>query len=649
MNYEKIKYISNQISLFPGTTNNLNECIKYLSNLNCIAVDTETEGLFNHSNKIIMLQIGNKERQYVIDVRTIDISPLSVIFSNSQITKVFHNASFDYKFLRFHGFEINNIWDTQLAEMVLTTGLDTSVSLQSLAKKYLNEEMDKTVRTGFNKNTGEFTVKQIEYGAKDVELLLDIKKAQEVNIVKQDLQSTISLENEFVHVLADIEYNGFYLDPLRWLEIEETNSKELQDLLNQLDAYIIDNNHTPFINYQYSMFDNSFKTTIQWSSPTQVIKFLDYLGINTEVVVKGETKKTCEASHLQQFKHHPFVKLYLSYKAKEKEVSTYGSAFLKNINKQTKRVHSNYWQIVSTGRISSSNPNLQNIPNTTKYRSCFRAQNNNNVLVIADFSAQEQRVLADKCKDPSLLDFYENGDGDMHCLIARRIYPELSDKTTAEIKTNFNDKRQFAKIIGFTLNYGGSDFTVANRLLISQEEAKKLLDNYFKGFPKMTAYFNRIYKETLKNGYILIDNVSKRKSYLPFYEEFLELDKMTKEPGFWDSYRSNKKAYIKEVKRYFTLQGEIKRMSQNYPIQGTSGSITKLAAIYLKRALIKANIYHLVKIVNLVHDEIVVESDKSVSNKVATILSESMEKAGHKFCQTVPLPAVAEISDYWTH
>lgn len=153
----------------------------------------------------------------------------------------------------------------------------------------------------------------------------------------------------------------------------------------------------------------------------------------------------------------------------------------------------------------------------------------------------------------------------MHCLIARRIYPELADKSTKEIKELYNDKRQFAKIIGFTLNYGGSDFTVANRLLIPQEEAQRLLDNYFKGFPKMTAYFNKVFKETTKNGYILIDSISGRKSFLPFYEEYLQLYKLTKEKGFWESYRSNKEAYAREVKRYFTLRGDMKRMSQNYP------------------------------------------------------------------------------------
>lgn len=235
------------------------------------------------------------------------------------------------------------------------------------------------------------------------------------------------------------------------------------------------------------------------------------------------------------------------------------------------------------------------------------------------------------------------------CLIARRIFPELAKVSTKDIKEYHNDKRQFAKVIGFALNYGGSDFTVANRLEIPIEEAKVLVNNYFSGFPKMTSYFKQVFKETLKNGYILIDSVTNRKSYLPYIEEFRALDRLTKEEGFWDSYRADKSLYADKVRRYFMLKGDMERTSKNYPIQGCSGSITKLAGIYLKRRLIENNLYKHVLLVNTVHDEVVVESLPEYSEQVAAIVTECMEKAGKRFCKTVDMPVTTKISKHWTH
>ena len=644
-----IHFISNQTSLDPQIqTATLDECINYLSNLKEIAIDTETEGLWNAKNKILMLQVGDNQRQFVIDVRNVDISPLKSILENPAIVKILWNASFDYKFLRMHDIMLNNIWDGQLVEMVLTTGKNESVSLETACLKYLNIQLDKTVRSSFNSFTKEFTYKQIAYGAEDIANLIQIKILQEKELKLHDLERTASLENKFVTVLADMEYNGFYLDRDKWLKLDQFNINQLQKCQEDLNNYVIRHNHSQFIDSQLDFFSDAKKVLINWGSSMQVIKYLNFLGIDTTVVDKGKVKQSADAKNLLKFKKHEFVQLYLKYKKKEKEVSTYGTSFLQFVNPVTKRIHSSYWQIVDTGRMSSSKPNLQNIPNTSEYRHCFVGQNDN-VLVVADFSAQEQRVLADRCKDPALLDFYQNGDGDMHCLIARRIYPELKDVSTNDIKAHHNDKRQFAKIIGFTLNYGGGAYTVAERLQIPIEEAEVLVNNYFKGFPKMTAYFKYVTKETMKNGYILIDKISKRKVYLSNHEEFKALDALTKEEGFWDSYRANKQAYKTEVQRYFILKGEIERASQNYPIQGTSGSITKLAGIYLKEELIKQNLYDKVLIVNIVHDEIVCETSPEYANQVSDILSKVMEKAGSIFCKTVSMPVTAKISKHWTH
>ena len=441
----------------------------------------------------------------------------------------------------------------------------------------------------------------------------------------------------------------------RWKNIYLTNKEKVITSVKSLDSHVIDNNHSSFIDYQMDMFSTGNKCTINWASSPQVIKYLKFLGVNTQVVVKGKTKDTCEEGHISKFKEEfPFISKYLEYKKITKELSTYGLDFLNHVNKVTGRVHSSYWQIQSTGRISSNNPNLQNIParpnkeGKALFREAFRGQEEN-VLVVADYAAQEQRCLADQCKDPALLDFYENGDGDMHCLIVRKIFPSLKDTPTNVIKKEYSKERNFAKTIGFALNYGGSEHTIADRLRIPLEEADELVKSYFSGFPVMTQYFKRKTKETFKNGYINIDTITNRKSFLPFMEEFKELEKMVKEKGFWEKYRQNKEEYKESVRKYFVHKGTIERNSQNYPTQGLSGSMTKYAAILIKRKLMQLDLYNEVKIVNLVHDECVVETPLIHSEYVAKIVSSSMEEAGNKFCKIVPMKAEACITKYWTH
>jgi DNA polymerase-1 len=163
----------------------------------------------------------------------------------------------------------------------------------------------------------------------------------------------------------------------------------------------------------------------------------------------------------------------------------------------------------------------------------------------------------------------------------------------------------------------------------------------------MTKYFKRVTEETMKNGYILIDNITNRKSYLPFFKEFKQLEKLIKREGFWDEYRINKDKYREQVRRYFRLKGDITRMSQNYPIQGVSGSMTKLACIYLYNALNEANLD--AHIVNVVHDEIVVECYISDAEKVKVLLEDSMIRAGKVFCKIIDMGVTTKITKEWDH
>jgi len=633
-------------------TTSILKVIEYCKKQSILSIDTETEGLFNHKNKIIMFQIGDDKHQFVIDTRGISLKSFKIILENPNIIKVLQNASFDYKFLRKEGIMLNNIWDTQIAEMILTTGLNKrNVSLQALCLKYLNIELDKTVRNQFiNLNGLPFTEKQITYGAKDVKYLLQIRKQQLIELENYDLLNCMKLENKFVDVLADIEYNGFYVDTNMWLKLGEQNNSKLIAAKKELDNYIIDNDYNSFIDYQLDMFSEDKKCLISWDSPMQVVKFLKVLGVETSIKDKktGKIKDTCEEKNISKYKKKfPFLKLYFKYKAIAKEVSTYGVNFLSNVNKTTGRIHSNYWQIISTGRISSHNPNLQNIPakvekdGTQPFRECFRGYKDN-ILLVADYSQQEPRVTADKCKDPALIDFYLTGDGDTHSMVSSKMFSVIEGKEV--IIKKGDPRRQIGKVLNLKLDYGGSAYTVKDDLNTTEEEAQVFINALIKAFPEKRKYFDNAFKKSLQQGYILIDEVTKRKS---FSEDFETLKNYTDALDKLNKNKADKAGF--NWSEFYKLKGKIQRNSQNYPIQGTSGSMTKLAAIYLKQELLKKEIYDKVWIVNLVHDEIVVETSNDYSEEVSKLITLCMEKAGKVFCKTIPMIAETVKSKYWTH
>ena len=620
----------------------IEDVVSYCRTKNKLGVDTETEGFFDFENKIVMLQIGDEHKQFVIDVRYVDISPLKEIFINSNIQKLFWNAKFDYKFLKFHGIEVINIYDNMLCEIVITNGLNAVYSLDYACQKYLNKSLNKEVRNQFvNLKGNPFTHSQINYGAEDIENLIKIQELQQIEVAKYDLSLTVYLENKFVKVLSEIEYNGFYLDSRKWEELNYLNEDKLIDTKKVLDNYILDNNHSKFIDSQLDLFSSDLKCAVNWDSPKQVIEYLKFLGIDTQTPDKktGKLKDTCEEKHLSKYKNKfEFIPLYLEYKKVAKSVSTYGLEFLKHINKKTGRIHSNYWQILTTGRISSNDPNLQNIPSDVNYRRCFEGQGDN-ILVVADYSQQEPRVLADVCQDENLVNLFLEGDGDTHTLVAEKMFSVIEGKP---IKITKKDpRRQIGKVLNLKLNYGGSAYTVKDDLGVSEEEAQKFIDALEQAFPTKQKYFEKIIKETFDNGYILVDKVTKRKVFIPDFERFIQMqldaknNSIVKDKQFWSE--------------YYRFKGTYERASKNYPIQGLSGSMTKVAGIYLYDKLKELNLLGSTRIVNLVHDEIVVETTEQNADIISKIVSDSMEKAGKVFCKTVPMTADAVVSKFWTH
>lgn len=632
--------------------------LNYFRDKEFIEVDTETKGFDYHNVPMICFQLGDFENQFVINKS--EISYYKELLEEKCL--IFQNAKFDLKFFYVENIFPNKIWDTFLAESIINCGLKTiKKDLASIAKRRLNIDLDKSVRENiWNKD---LTKEVVEYAANDVKYLQLIKKSQEIDLQKLNLTKALEIDNEFVKVLAYIEYCGFKLDVNKWKAKCDLDLKSLKEAENKLNKFVIQNNYNQFIQAQLDLFSTEKTCTINWASSKQVIEFFEFLKIPVEIVEKGEKKKSVEAQHIEKYaKKYPIVDLYLDYKEKDKVVSTYGQNFINQINKKTRRLHTNFKQIMDTGRLSSGGKNketreaylnFQNIPSDKKTRNCFVAEKGNK-LVIADYSGQEQIVLANKSMDENLLKFYDEGLADMHSFVASKMYPELENLSLDEIKSKYKDKRQEAKIAGFAINYGGVGATIAAQLNKSIEDGERVYNAYFKAFPGLAKYFEKVKNKGLQDGFVLISEETGRKSFIDGFKSYQELSSKI-DRNFWEKWKLAKKnpesSIYQEMKQkiqnYFKIKGMIERKSLNYPIQGTSAEITKLSCIYFFDYLKQNNLLNTVLFVNTVHDENVVECPEYLAEEISKKLQECMEKSGELYCKRVKLKAEPVVSDCW--
>ena len=668
-------FITNQQSLFTPvgySFSTVDKCLEYLETLDEVGVDTETKR-FDPSveSDLLSLQLGDDKKQFVIDCGTVDIQIFKDIIERKLV--LLQNAKFDLKFLYFFNIVPSKIYDTFLAERILTTGIPTArKGLDALVWNYCKQHMDKSVRGSIHREG--LSARVIKYAGDDVKYLSEIKRKQLEKAETLDLTKSISLDNEYVRVLAYIEHCGVKLDVDKWNAKCLEDKKFLDKKAEELDKFIFDNSEMfpHLIDNQMNLFDTAMQTCINWNSSKQVIPFMQKIGIDTKVKDKksGMMKDSIDKSVLSPQKNkHKIVPLYIEYSEAYKVVSTYGENWLDYINPRTQRIHTNYTQIMNTGRLSSGQkgnkkrglsqkPNMQNVPSDDRTRSCFVAEKGN-TLIVADYSGQEQVVLANKSLEPNLLEFYAKGLGDMHSFNAKKIFStELADVELNDVKKARPDLRQMAKAAGFAINYGGVGMTIARNLSLPLETGEMVYKAYFEAFPGLANYFKQQKDRAIKNGYIEFNDVSKRKCFVYGFEDFQALHKeLYDDKGFWSEYKAEKikdsdhfrNTLKPKVREYFVKKGGIERDALNYPIQGTSADITKLAGIYMFRYLEKHNLVFDVLMPNVVHDEIHLECKTEKAEELSLVLKKCMEDAGDVFCKTVPLKAEPCLTPYWTH
>jgi len=574
------------------------EILNTLSNYKVLEIDTETTGLDPYTSKVSLLQIGTSNKAYIFDMRSdTEFSDISwdlfkPILTSANILKLLQNAVFDMKMIKVHGgYYIKNIYDTMLVEQLFQLGLNMrGADLESLVYKYLRITIDKEPRNTFSDYYQKFEPFQLEYVANDVLVLNMIRNLQIPKIIEDELKDVCRLEFEFTKPMCEMELNGICFDINKHrnilCEIEAEKEKYKKIVESKLN----------FTKNQITLFDISL---INIDSNAQLLEALNKYGLsipNTDI-------KT-----LSKYKGLPIIDELLNYRRAQKFISTYGENLIAKIHSITNRLHTEFRQMVSTGRMSSSNPNLQNIPKKQIYRGCFVSKFDYN-LITADMSSCEVRILANLSADPLFLHCYKNNI-DIHTKTASEIFGIPMGKVK---KTN----RDAAKALNFGIFYGLTNIGLAIRLGINEDKAQEIINAYFKKYKGVKRYLDKSAKEAVIKRFS--KSISGRRRYYPFPEL-----------GHPDFNR---------------IKMGVERQAKNMGIQGSNADVLKQGMIYLVDRLEKFRSD--AKLLLVVHDEAVVECHKSDRYEVAKIVEQSIIDGFADYFDLVPMETQALIGPCW--
>lgn len=685
-----IYFVTNQMQLFESKNYKIidvEESLRLLNTITIVGIDTETQGFSPFLKKLLLLQLGNRDFQVVIDCTTVDVTLYKEYIESDRLF-IGWNLKFDVRFLFYYGIVPKNLYDGFIAEKMRWLGFPSgmhSLSLKSAGENYLGVELDKSVR-GEIIWRKELTDDIIIYAANDVKYLEDIMNEQLKILIPRGQKLALEVENKAILPTAYFEFCGVKLDTEKWKAKMAKDQETFNRAKDKLDNYVVemynkDNTLKKFIKIiepdLFGFVTPGPSCNINWKSPKQVIPFLETLGFNLETrdKVTGGMKKSIDAIVIEgQTNVHPIAEVYLEFKAAQKVTSTYGQNFLDLINPVTGRIHTNFNQIgTDTHRYSSGGGedkevipgrkiplvNLQNLPADAETRACFVAESGNK-WISADYSGEESVILANISKDKAMIDLFLHGCGDLHSLVAKMVYPdELKDIPVEQVKKLRPDLRKKAKAPEFTFAYGGDANTLISKDHIPEEEAKLIEANYKKGFPGVAAYQSYQRKVVMQLGYI---NTCPEVGFRAYIYDFEELDRVQKQfnQEFWTKYRKLKienpsDPIVNDVKYYFKRKSASERQSINYPIQGRGSAIFKIAAVNLFNWVVNNGLFGIVKFCIPAHDEFNIEAPEEIAEQVADKLHECMVRAGKFICKIVPLEAEVSrlkngtLPTYWIH
>lgn len=576
-----IYYVTGQRRLFDISDKykciSVKESLDILNPLNVVSLDTETIGTEVWQGKLSLLQLGNKKNQVVIDCTTINVKDYKEYLESNRLF-IIHNAKFDLRWLYKEHIVVKNVYDTYLAEKILFLGFPPgmiSLSLQACCDRYLNLYLDKTAR---GKIYAGVTEEVIIYAAKDIEHLEDIMNCQLPIIRMRGQQVALDIENQFVRVLAYIEFCGIRLDPTRWKRKMEKDKERLRIAEQKLNEWVIDyvvNKEGPskiIKNYDthkkgkssrlpqdvyvvipqpslFSEFNTGPQCIINWNSSKQVINLFEDLGFDLLVKDKktGKMKKSVESKFIElQADKSTIVPLYLEYSAAFKVVTSFGQNFLDAINPITHRIHPTFNQMMDTGRLScgsggkgkgnktkdddiaeddndkdtliqakDQSVNIQQLPATEETRAAFIPADGH-MLVDCDYGDQEGHVFTELSNDKEWVAFYNDpNQRDGHSFVAKMCFPkDLDSVDEKDVKKVRKDLRDLAKKARFCFNYNGQASTMATNCNIPVDFATNIYNNYFKRFCGIADYFKSQKKDMWDKGYILISKITGLRAYI---------------------------------------------------------------------------------------------------------------------------------------
>ena len=562
-----------------------------------IEVDSETTALNPYEGKVVLVQVGIPNKSYVFDVRcdtehsSVDPQTLKPILVGNDQIRILQNAVFDMKMIKHHyGFYIENIYDTMLAEQLFYLGQNVRANLKAIVFRYLGITVDKEPAGTFTNYGQKFQPFQLEYAANDVSVLRLVRDLQLPKIREHNFEDVCRLEFEFTKSMCEMELNGISFDAekqrklIREMKIEKQKySKQVSSILSAVED-------------QTTLFGVSL---INLDSNLQLKKALNKYGLNLESTAVGALEK-----HIGL----PVIDHLLAYRKAQKFISTYGETLIAQISNITGRLHTDFTQMVSTGRMSSSNPNIQNIPKKQKYRSAFVARDGYS-LITSDMSGAELRILGNMSKDPIFIECFREGI-DLHT----RTIAEIKGVPMSEVSSAM---RGSAKAINFGLAYGLSKFGLARRLKITEKAAEEMMEKYFERYKGVKQYLNKSARDAVRNRYSTSISGRKRFYTLPDYNH----------PD------------------YKRIVGSVRRRGMNQPIQGGNADTIKQAMIYLTDRLEDSG--YDARLILTVHDEVVVEVKHEQRYVVRKIVEQSLIDGFGKYFDLIPMETEGLIGSCW--
>lgn len=566
------------------------ELINLLSNHNIIAFDTETTSLDVLDAKLVGFSFSipttgdSRPTAYYVPVSATQseaqatINLFKPIFENEAIEKTGHNIKYDMMVLANYGIELKGrLFDTMIAHYLLQPELRHNMDyLAEILLKYQTIHIDQLIGTkGKNQlSMRDVALDQITiYAAEDADITMRLRAILEPQIEEYGLSDLFhNIEMPLVKVLADMERTGVIIDDFALVQSSSIMTAELQKIERHIREIS--------------------GTNINISSPKQVGELLfDTLKITDKAKKTKSGQYVTDEETLETLRSkHPVVGKILDYRGLKKLLSTYIDALPKLINEKTGRVHTSFNQTVTaTGRLSSSNPNLQNIPirneQGKEIRKAFVASEGH-LFLSADYSQVELRLMAHLSQDKNMLDAF-NADHDIHAATAANIYKIPIEEVTSEM-------RRKAKTANFGIIYGISAFGLSERLGISRAEAKELIDGYFISFSGVKDYINTTIENARRDGYV--ETLLHRRRYLPDINS-----------------------------RNANVRGYAERNAVNAPIQGTAADVIKIAMVRIADRLKREGLK--TEMLIQVHDELNFNVPTSEIQQVTQLVREEMEGA----------------------